>query len=175
MEDLLSLALIKRDRHTRTFSIHRLIQTHFLRFMTPENRQKSFCDASVLMYNVFPKKPDNNKAMLYDVWDQCRLWLQHVLQLKNSFVMERRRDSVFHACTETCATWVQCQRSVDETYSRCRTVFEVLTFHSQSLVFSSRYKTGWNLKISLWLTRLPWARFPPKTLSSTCSRRRKPT
>lgn len=110
MEDLLTLALIKRDRSTRAFSIHRLIQTQFLRFKTPEDRQKSFCEASILMYDVFPKKPNNNKAVLYDVWSRCQQWLQHVLHLKNSFRKERSRDTGFYACKETCATWVQCQR-----------------------------------------------------------------
>ncbi|KAK1720838.1 Tetratricopeptide-like helical [Colletotrichum lupini] len=110
MEELLTLALVKRDRETQTYSIHRLIQTHFLRYMTPEDRQKSFIEASHLMENVFPKRPDGKTATMYNVWEQCQLWVQHVLQLKNCFRLERRRNPGFYACTKTCAMWAQCGR-----------------------------------------------------------------
>lgn len=111
----MALALIKRDRYDRVFSIHRLIAVQFRRFLNPKDRQKAFFEASILMYNVFPKrpkKPGATRANLYNVWDRCQLWLQHVLQLKNSFMQERKRDPSFSACVETCETWVQCQRLV---------------------------------------------------------------
>ena len=114
-EELLALALIKRDRYERVFSIHRLIATQFRRFLSPEARQRAFFEASILMYNVFPKRPKKAgaaRANLYNVWDTCQLWLQHVLQLKSSFMQERKRNPGFAACRETCETWVQCQRSV---------------------------------------------------------------
>ncbi|KXH65594.1 hypothetical protein CSAL01_03236 [Colletotrichum salicis] len=110
MEELLDLALVKRDRKSGTYSIHRLIQTHFLRYMTPENRQKSFIEASHLMENVFPKRLDGKIATMYNMWEQCQLWVQHVLQLKNCFRLEKRRDPGFYACTKTCAMWAQCGR-----------------------------------------------------------------
>lgn len=114
-EELLALALIKRDRYERVFSIHRLIATQFRRFLSREARQRAFFEASILMYNVFPKRPKKAgpaRANLYNVWDTCQLWLQHVLQLKSYFMQERKRNPGFAACRETCETWVQCQRSV---------------------------------------------------------------
>ena len=112
-EELLALALIKRDGYDRVFSIHRLIAAQFRRFLNPKDLQKAFCEASILLYNAFPKrpkKPGAARANLYNVWDRCQLWLQHVLQLKSSFMQERKRDPSFSACRETCETWVQCQR-----------------------------------------------------------------
>ena len=114
-EELLVLALIKRDRYDRVFSIHRLIASQFRRFLKPEARQRAFFEASILMYNAFPKRPKKAgaaRANLYNVWGTCQLWLQHVLQLKSSFMQERNREPGFLACRETCETWVQCQRSV---------------------------------------------------------------
>ena len=114
-EELLALALIKRDRYNRVYSIHRLIAAQFRRFMSPEFHQKAFYEASILMYNAFPKRPKKagaTRANLYNVWDKCQLWLQHVLHLKSSFMKERKRNPSFSACRETCETWVQCQRSV---------------------------------------------------------------
>ena len=112
-EELLALALIKRDRYSRSFSIHRLIATQFRRFLEPQKLQKAFHEASILMYNAFPKRPKEagaTRANLYNVWDKCQLWLQHVLQLKSRFLQERKRHPNFSACRETCETWVQCQR-----------------------------------------------------------------
>ena len=114
-EDLLALALIKRDRYDRVFSIHRLIAEQFRRFLKPKDRQKAFFETSILMYNAFPKRPKKSggaRANLYNVWDRCQLWLQHVLQLKRSFMQELKRDPSFSACRETCETWIQCQRLV---------------------------------------------------------------
>ncbi|KAM5347078.1 hypothetical protein ACJ41O_010083 [Fusarium nematophilum] len=117
-EELLALALIKRDRYDRVFSIHRLIVAQFHRFLNPEGRQKAFVEASILMYNAFPKRPKKTgaaRANLYNVWDKCQLWLQHMLQLKSGFMQERKRNPSFSACRETCETWVQCQRYLLET------------------------------------------------------------
>lgn len=114
-EELLALALVKRDRYDRVFSIHRLIAAQFRRFLNPKDRQKAFFEASILMYNAFPKRPKEPgvvRANLYNVWDRCQLWLQHVLQLKRSFTQEQKWDPSFSASREACETWVQCQRLV---------------------------------------------------------------
>lgn len=113
IEELLTLALIKRDRYDRVYSIHRLIAAQFRRFLSPKDRQKGFFEASILMYNAFPKKPKipgATRANLYNAWDKCQLWLQHVLQLKSIFIQERNQNPNFTACRETCEMWVQCQR-----------------------------------------------------------------
>ncbi|KAK2766901.1 hypothetical protein FQN54_006215 [Arachnomyces sp. PD_36] len=117
-EELLALALIKRDRYDRVFSVYRLIATQFRRYLNPKDRQKAFFEASILIYNAFPKRqkqPEAIRANLYNAWDKCQLWLPHVLQLKMSFMEERKRDPSFSACRETCETWVQCQRYLLET------------------------------------------------------------
>ena len=114
-EELLALALVKRDRYNRVFSIHRLIAAQFRRFLNSKDRQKAFFEASILLYNAFPKrqkKPGAARTNLYNVWDKCHLWLQHVLQLKRSIMRELKGDPDFSACRETCETWVQCQRYV---------------------------------------------------------------
>ncbi|KAI6783832.1 uncharacterized protein J7T54_001708 [Emericellopsis cladophorae] len=111
--ELLTLALIKKGRYAREFSVHSLIVSQFHRFLKPEDRQKAFFEASILMYNVFPKKPKQagaTRANFYNVWDKCQLLLQHLLQLRTSFVKERKWNSSFSACRETCELWVQCQR-----------------------------------------------------------------
>ena len=114
-EELLELALIQRDRYDRVFSVHRLIAKQFRRLLSPEDRQKGFFEASKLMYNVFPqrvKQAGTAMPNLYNLWDTCQVWLEHVLHLKSSFMQERKRDPGFRACMETCEMWVQCQRSV---------------------------------------------------------------
>ena len=125
-EELLVLALIKRERYDRVFSIHRLIAAQFRRFMSPKDRQKAFFEASILMFNAFPKKPKKPgvaRANLYNVWDRCSLWLPHVLQIKYSFMQEQKRDPSFSACRETCETWVQCQRLVQSCANVTRLVY----------------------------------------------------
>ncbi|KAE8374544.1 hypothetical protein BDV26DRAFT_284216 [Aspergillus bertholletiae] len=75
-EELLALSLIKRNRYDRAFSIHRLIAAQFRRFLSPEGKQKAFFEASILMYNVFPKRPKrpgSTRDNLYNVWDICQL------------------------------------------------------------------------------------------------------
>jgi hypothetical protein len=56
--------------------------------------------------------PGAARANHYNVRDRCQLWLQHVLQLKSSFMQECKQIPSFSACRETCDTWVQCQRLV---------------------------------------------------------------
>lgn len=152
-EELLALALIKRDRYDRVFSIHRLVADQFRRFLTPNDLQKAFFEASILMYNAFPKKPKKPgaaRANLYNVWDTCQLWLQHVLQLKVRFMQERKRDPSFAACRETCETWVQCQRLVNS-----QSVFPSCMYTDTLLATFLKHKTGASSKTSSSLTRLP--------------------
>ena len=96
IEDLLTLALIKRDKDSRTFSLHRLVQTSFKYFMTAEQRQQSFNDAAILVSHAFPRR-DSTVAQLYLMWARCGLYLQHVLSLKDCFREERKSNPGFSA------------------------------------------------------------------------------
>ncbi|OTA87935.1 hypothetical protein M434DRAFT_130703 [Hypoxylon sp. CO27-5] len=109
IENLLTLALIKRDKVSRTFSLHRLVQTSFKYFMTPEQRQKAFNDATILVSKAFPRR-DSNVAQLYLMWDQCALYLQHVISLKDCFREEKNANPSFVASPMYCDLNNACQR-----------------------------------------------------------------
>jgi hypothetical protein len=108
-ETLLTLALIKRDKASRKFSIHRLVQTSFKYFMTPEERNWSFNDAAVLVSQAFPQR-DSNIAQLYLMWERCALFLPHVLALKDCFREEKKANPLFTAPTTYCELSNACQR-----------------------------------------------------------------
>ncbi len=111
MENLLALALIKRDRGNRTLSLHRLVQTSFKYSMTPEDRQKSFNDASKLVSAAFPRR-DTNVTQLYLVWERCGLWLKHVLCLKDCFREEKKATPGFYVLQTYCDLDNACKRYV---------------------------------------------------------------
>ncbi|OTA54814.1 Tetratricopeptide-like helical [Hypoxylon sp. EC38] len=109
IENLLTLALIKRDRVSRTFSLHRLVQTSFKYFMTPEQRQQAFNNATILVSKAFPRR-DSNIAQLYLMWDRCALYLQHVISLKDCFREEKKANPKFVALQTYCDLNNACQR-----------------------------------------------------------------
>lgn len=109
IENLLTLALIKRDRSSRTFSMHRLVQTAFKYSLTLEQKQQAFNDAVVLLYNVFPRR-DTNQANLYLKWDRCATYMRHVIRLKDCFREERKESLAFAAMPLYCNLNNSCQR-----------------------------------------------------------------
>ncbi|KAI1418796.1 NB-ARC and TPR domain protein [Xylaria sp. FL1777] len=109
IEDLLTLALIKRDKSSRTFSLHRLVQTSFKHFMGFEKRQIAFNDATVLVSKAFPRR-DSNVAQLYLMWDRCALYLQHVISLKDCFREEHGYNPQFSVLQTYCDLNNACQR-----------------------------------------------------------------
>jgi hypothetical protein len=109
MESLMTLALVKRNKERRAFSIHRLVQTSYKHFMSPEDRQKSFNDASLLLSAAFPRK-DTEFSQMYHSWKQCALYLPHVLSLRDSFRDEKKANSKFSALMEYCSLNNACQR-----------------------------------------------------------------
>lgn len=111
IETLLTLALVKRDKASRTFSLHRLVQTSFKYFMTPEQRQRSFDGAVILISNAFPRR-DSEVAQLYQMWDRCAVLLQHVLSLKYCFREEAKLNPTFTALQTYCKCNNACQRQV---------------------------------------------------------------
>ncbi|KAI1420538.1 NB-ARC and TPR domain protein [Xylaria sp. FL1777] len=113
METLMTLALVKRNRERRTFSIHRLVQTSFKHFMSPEDRQRSFNDATLLVSAAFPRK-DAEFAQMYHLWKPCSIYLPHVLSLKDSFCEERKSNAKFSALMLYCDLNNACQRYLIE-------------------------------------------------------------
>ncbi|KAI0817305.1 Tetratricopeptide-like helical [Xylaria sp. FL0064] len=109
IENLLTLALIKRDKSSRTFSLHRLVQTSFKYFMGFEKRQIAFNDATILVSKAFPRR-DSNVAQLYLMWDRCALYLQHVISLKDCFREEYRSNPHFSVLKPYCDLNNACQR-----------------------------------------------------------------
>lgn len=115
VENLLTLALIKRDKRSRKFSIHRLVQTSFKYFMTSEQRNRSFDDAAVLVSHAFPRR-DSNIAQLYLMWERCASFLPHVLGLKDCFREEMKLNFLFTAPRTYCELNNACQRHVHSIY-----------------------------------------------------------
>lgn len=109
IEVLLTLALVKRDREQRAFSIHRLVQASFKYYMTPEQRQQCFNNATILVASAFPRQ-DTKSAQLYQKWKTCALYLQHVLSLRDNFGEELKVNPAFFVSTSYCELNNACQR-----------------------------------------------------------------
>lgn len=110
IDDLLTRALIKRDKNTKTLSLHRLVQASFKYFMALEQRQQSFNDAVILVHFAFPRHDD--VAQLYQKWNQCAELLPHVLNLKDAFREEITAARTFKALPQFCELNNLCERYV---------------------------------------------------------------
>lgn len=106
MEELQTLSLIKKDRDNGMLSVHRLIQSHFQEFLGADGRQDAHAKASKLVYLAFPKRA----AHLYDHWESCSLYMQHIIALRDAFRRERQRSPGFTACREFCEVATTCER-----------------------------------------------------------------
>ncbi|KAI0384927.1 hypothetical protein F5Y04DRAFT_276993 [Hypomontagnella monticulosa] len=113
LRKLLKLALLKKDRNTRTLSIHRMIQTQYKNFLTPDERQRDFGNAVALINRVFPSY-DSQQAQLYDVWEICNRYLQHIISLKDCFLEEIEIYESFKVPWKFCELLAQCQRYLYE-------------------------------------------------------------
>ncbi|KAI0872529.1 hypothetical protein GGS24DRAFT_467087 [Hypoxylon argillaceum] len=113
-EALLNLALIRRDTSSRTFSLHRLVQTQFLFFLNHEERQKNFNHVSMLVYKAFPQR-DVKQSQYYDRWAVCRQYLQHILSLKEHYTKNLAGPEPLAPCAEFCGALVNCGRYMIET------------------------------------------------------------
>lgn len=101
IENLLTSALIKRNRDRRAFAVHRLVQAAFKQFMTPEERQQSFNDATVFLYAAFPGLDPDTKQ-LYPVWPTCAMYLPHALSMLDSFQQELKANPEFKVLVQYC-------------------------------------------------------------------------
>ncbi|KAJ8067172.1 hypothetical protein OCU04_004539 [Sclerotinia nivalis] len=115
IDDLLSRALIKRDRDTKTLSLHRLVQTSYKYFMTFEQREQSFSDAVSLLHLAFPRH--DAVAQLYQKWNRCMELLPHILTLKDNFREEIATARAFKAPPFFCELNNLCERYLLETNS----------------------------------------------------------
>lgn len=111
IESLLTLALIRRNKDSRAFSLHRLVQTSFKFFMPPDQKQKSFNDAAILVSLAFPRR-DNAEGHMYLVWERCALYLKQVLGLRDCFREEKKANPAFSAVFQYCDLNNACQRQV---------------------------------------------------------------
>lgn len=106
---LTTLALVERNEEQRAFSIHRLVQTSFKHFMSPEERQNSFNDATRLVSAAFPRK-DLEFSQMYHFWEPCSFYLPHVLSLRDSFREEKEANPDFSALAQYCVLNNACKR-----------------------------------------------------------------
>ncbi|KAI1737183.1 hypothetical protein F4680DRAFT_460693 [Xylaria scruposa] len=139
IENLLTLALIKRDKESRTFSLHRLVQMSFKYFLGSAKRQSSFNDATILVSQAFPRR-DSNVAQLYLMWDKCSLYLQHVLSLKDCFREEMKTNSNFTVLPTYCDLNNACQRYLLEinAYTDLEDLIEINTMALETLNLENR-------------------------------------
>ncbi|KAL6409723.1 NB-ARC and TPR domain protein [Ilyonectria robusta] len=131
MDILMTLGLVKRNKEKRAYSIHRLVQTSFKHYMSAEDRQKSFNDATILVSAVFPRK-DAEFAQMYHEWITCSLYLPHVLSLKDSFRKEKEANPTFSALPLYCRLNNACQRYLIET-SGYNDLFDLLDVNAMAI------------------------------------------
>jgi hypothetical protein len=108
IKPLIALALIKRNRDSKAYSIHRMVQTQYKYFMKDQERQKAFDDAVALVYKVYPQM--DGRGQLYDHWAECNYYQQHVVNLADSFKEEHRAWKPFRATWKFCELVNQSQR-----------------------------------------------------------------
>lgn len=137
--NLVAIALVSRDKETQTLSIHRLVQTAFRYFLSPEMRQKAFDDAAVLISHAFPRR-DTASAQMYLVWNKCAALLQHVLSLKDCFRKEMEEHGDFKATQIYCELSNACQRYLIEinAYSELEDLINVNTMALETLSVEDR-------------------------------------
>ena len=115
-ENLLISALIKRDKISRTFSLHRLVQASFKEFLGPGGRQQAFNDATILLFQAFPRR-DSKIGQLYLLWDRCAVYLQHIMSLKDCLLQEESNPK-FTVLQAYCELSNSCQRQAPVLFTR---------------------------------------------------------
>ncbi|KAK1770188.1 hypothetical protein QBC33DRAFT_530334 [Phialemonium atrogriseum] len=85
VEDLITLALVKKDGTSRAFSLHRLVQTQFRYYLDSTRRQEAFDNTVKLLFDGF----GTFQGQFYDKWKNCQMYIQQIISLKNHFNAER--------------------------------------------------------------------------------------
>ncbi|KAK0609961.1 hypothetical protein B0T17DRAFT_593821 [Bombardia bombarda] len=98
-----------RDKNSRTLSLHRLFQTQFKYFLTPEQRLNAFNNTVSLVLDLFPDE-DAKAGQLYDSWEACNRYLQHAINLRDCFLEEQKLSSQFQGSWKFCALLNRSQR-----------------------------------------------------------------
>ena len=109
LENLITLALVKRHKESRAFSIHRLVQAQFGYYMAARDRQRAFEDSTKLLFAAFPGT-DGTTGQLYDRWAQCRLFLQHVFSLMENYKKESAGSEGLQPIPQFCGLLCACAR-----------------------------------------------------------------
>lgn len=81
--------------------MHRIVQTQFRYFLSLEQRQASFNDAVELIYNILPMN-EGETGQLYEVWDICSRYTQHIMHLSDCFAEEKGASKTFRATWKLC-------------------------------------------------------------------------
>ncbi|KAK1826926.1 NB-ARC [Podospora conica] len=116
-EPLLEVGFMKRDKDSRVFSCHRMVQTQFRFFLPLEERQKAFDNAVAFVFRAFPKCASNvHSDQLYHHWDQCDRCIQQALSLKDNFKQDPELRKNFRSST-FCELLRECERYLFETNS----------------------------------------------------------
>lgn len=74
----------------RTLSLHRLVQKEYSYFVKPDERQKRFDDASLLLLKAFPERVGSR--FLHSKWPVCEMYYQHVASLLERWQESRDPD-----------------------------------------------------------------------------------
>ncbi len=105
-EVLLDLALVQKTPESGNLSLHRLVQTEFQFFISPEERQKDFHYATLLLNKSFPKRIPGHK--MHALWDKCDKFVEHVLSLTTSYQSESEDIPKLKASKELCSLIDNC-------------------------------------------------------------------
>ncbi|KAI0099689.1 Tetratricopeptide-like helical [Nemania sp. FL0031] len=134
IEKLVTLALIKIDKESRTLSLDRLVQTSVKNFLGIAGRETSFNDAVVVVSQAFPRR-DSDVAQLYLMWERCSVYLPHVLSLKDCFRDVLKECPGFAVRPSYCDLNNACQRYLLEinAYSDLEDLIEVNTMALNTL------------------------------------------
>src|SRR2546423_14174705 len=81
VDNLVERALI--DNEDLSISVHRLMQTAFLHFMSTDDFQKAFDAVSELLNHAFPKQVKGRP--LVPQWPTCKQLVLHVISLVRRF------------------------------------------------------------------------------------------
>lgn len=76
--------------------------------MSSQEKQQCFNNAATLIHLAFPQHDE--RATLYQKWDQCALLLPHVLSLTDCFKKEKALNREFRASTAYCELANLCER-----------------------------------------------------------------
>ncbi|KAJ3535232.1 hypothetical protein NM208_g7220 [Fusarium decemcellulare] len=110
-EPLMTQALVQRDKNTRAYSTHRLVQIQYRYYLAMDDRQKAFDEAVKLLCEGF----GNADGQLYDRWAKCQMYIQQILSLKNNYKKDRSGNDRLNPTLEFCLLLANSSRYLVET------------------------------------------------------------